>query len=80
MGSHLEVIRLRPNKFAPNNSKPILVYRNALAQPVTEQSAKALLESHGWDHKGTWGHISQRHFHPNTHECYGKQITRLPGS
>lgn len=23
------------------------------------------------DAKGTWGHISMRHFHPNTHECYG---------
>lgn len=21
--------------------------------------------------KGTWGHIGIRHFHPNSHECYG---------
>lgn len=22
-------------------------------------------------HQGTWGAITTRHFHPNTHECYG---------
>lgn len=21
--------------------------------------------------QGTWGHIDIRHFHPNSHECYG---------
>lgn len=24
--------------------------------------------------QGTWGHISIRHFHPNTHECYGELL------
>jgi uncharacterized protein YjlB len=22
--------------------------------------------------QGTWGHIGIRHFHPNSHECYGQ--------
>jgi hypothetical protein len=66
-----ETFFVRPSKFAPNNNKPILIYRDCLPLPVGEEKAKEFLESHAWIQGGTWGHIKQRHFHPNTHECYG---------
>jgi uncharacterized protein YjlB len=57
--------------FAPNNKLPVLVYRNALHQPVTEDSATSQLTQHHWHKLGTWGHIPKPHYHPNTHETYG---------
>lgn len=66
-----ETHRLTRNKYAPNNDRPILVYRDCLPLPITEAKAKEFLEAHAWIQGGTWGHIKQRHFHPNTHECYG---------
>lgn len=27
--------------------------------------------------QGAWGHIGIRHFHPNTHECYGTVVSTL---
>lgn len=66
-----ETYKLVPNKHAPNNIFPVLVYRQVLPQPVTEESATTFLEQNAWEKKGTWGHIDVRHFHPNVHECYG---------
>ncbi|KAL1887488.1 hypothetical protein Sste5346_010187 [Sporothrix stenoceras] len=66
-----ETYYLEQNKHAPNNPYPVLVYRQCLPLPVSEEKATAFLESHAWERKGAWGHIGQRHFHPNVHECYG---------
>ncbi|OAL51509.1 hypothetical protein IQ07DRAFT_610369 [Pyrenochaeta sp. DS3sAY3a] len=66
---HPETYYLKPNKYSPNNSLPVLIYRNCL--PTSEDKATELLEGHAWVKKGTWGHIDVRHYHPNTHECYG---------
>ena len=67
-----ETYHLPPTPHCPNNTLPLLVYRNALPAPPTEDSSKAFLERHNaWKWDGTWGHIAIRHFHPNTHECYG---------
>ncbi|KAH8655440.1 hypothetical protein BX600DRAFT_469651 [Xylariales sp. PMI_506] len=56
--------------FCPNNPLPVLVYRGVL--PVhDEASVSEALQRHGWVKKGCWGTITTRHFHPNTHECYG---------
>jgi uncharacterized protein YjlB len=63
---------LKPNKHAPNSDMPVLVYRQCLPLPLSEEKVTEFLESHAWVKKGTWGHIPQRHFHPNSHECYGK--------
>src|ERR1700753_2165404 len=63
---------LNKNKHAPNSSLPILIYRDCLPLPLSEEKVTEFLESHAWVKRGTWGHIGQRHFHPNTHECYGK--------
>ncbi|CAO2653917.1 Nn.00g106500.m01.CDS01 [Neocucurbitaria sp. VM-36] len=66
-----ETYFLKPNEYAPNNELPVLVYRDCLPLPLSEEKTKTFLESHAWVRKGTWGHIDVRHFHPNTHECYG---------
>jgi uncharacterized protein YjlB len=69
---HPETRYLKPNKHAPNSDMPVLVYRQCLPLPLSEKKVTEFLESHAWVKKGTWGHIPQRHFHPNSHECYGK--------
>ena len=66
-----EMYFLKPSEYAPNNELPVLVYRDCLPLPLSEEKTKTFLESHAWVRKGTWGHIDVRHFHPNTHECYG---------
>lgn len=66
-----EAYYLKQNKHAPNNPYPVLVYRQCLPLPVSDEKATAFLESHAWERRGAWGHIGQRHFHPNSHECYG---------
>lgn len=66
-----ETYRLQSNTHAPNSNKPVLIYRDCLPLPLSESKAKEFLESHAWIQGGTWGHIPKRHFHPNTHECYG---------
>jgi uncharacterized protein YjlB len=71
-----ETYFLKPNKHAPNNDLPILIYRDVLPLPLSEERTKGFLESHAWIRGGTWGHINIRHFHPNTHECYGKSVIR----
>ncbi|KAH7009860.1 hypothetical protein EDB80DRAFT_891995 [Ilyonectria destructans] len=55
----------------PNNRLPVLHYRGVLPEPYTEETATQFLTSNKWEKRGTWGHIGIRHFHPNSHECYG---------
>ncbi|KAH8896208.1 hypothetical protein GQ53DRAFT_680844, partial [Thozetella sp. PMI_491] len=62
---------LRPALDAPNNRLPILHYRDVLPKPHSEESTTEFLTSNKWEKRGTWGHIGIRHFHPNSHECYG---------
>ncbi|KAH0832725.1 hypothetical protein AYO21_00369 [Fonsecaea monophora] len=71
MGFEPETYYLGPNKHCPNNDMPVLIYRDCLPLPLSEAKTTEFLESHAWEKKGTWGHIAYRHFHPNTHECYG---------
>ncbi|KAH6962835.1 hypothetical protein DER45DRAFT_551930 [Fusarium avenaceum] len=71
MGSSVECYLLPPTEDAPNSRLPILVYRNVLPYPRTEETATEFLTTHRWEKRGTWGHIGIRHFHPNSHECYG---------
>ncbi|OAL53980.1 hypothetical protein IQ07DRAFT_619221 [Pyrenochaeta sp. DS3sAY3a] len=66
-----ETYSILPNRHAPNSELPVLIYRNCLPSPHSEETTTKFLESNGWIYKGTWGHIPVRHFHPNTHECYG---------
>ncbi|KIW54354.1 hypothetical protein PV05_06718 [Exophiala xenobiotica] len=66
-----EQYRIPPNEYAPNSRLPVLIYRDVLPLPLSEDSTTAFLESHGWEKRGVWGHIPVRHFHPNSHECYG---------
>ncbi|KIW23032.1 uncharacterized protein PV07_11264 [Cladophialophora immunda] len=71
MGFEPETYFLGPNKHCPNNDMPVLIYRDCLPLPLSEAKTTEFLEAHAWEKKGTWGHIAYRHFHPNTHECYG---------
>ncbi|KAI1868796.1 hypothetical protein JX265_006775 [Neoarthrinium moseri] len=57
--------------YSPNNRLPVLIYRNVLPKPHDEACTKEFLERNGWERRGTWGAILAKHFHPNTHECYG---------
>lgn len=74
MATQPETYVLKRSEFAPNSAKPVLIYRDCLPLPVSKETSKDFLESHTWLYGGTWGHISWRHFHPNTHECYGKSF------
>ncbi|GKT82528.1 hypothetical protein Ct61P_00378 [Colletotrichum tofieldiae] len=65
-----EAFLLKPSAYCPNNDLPVLVYRDIL-KPLDEDSVSGRLQRHGWEKKGTWGAIDLKHFHPNTHECYG---------
>ncbi|KAJ9307845.1 hypothetical protein DTO217A2_2601 [Paecilomyces variotii] len=60
-----------PNKYALNSPFPVLIYRDALPLPLSEEKTTQFLEANEWEKRGVWGHIPVRHFHPNTHECYG---------
>ncbi|KAH8663444.1 hypothetical protein BGZ60DRAFT_411325 [Tricladium varicosporioides] len=62
---------LKPTPYVPNSDLPVLVYRNVLPKPHEEDSTTKFLEGNNWEKRGTWGTIKIRHFHPNTHECYG---------
>lgn len=66
-----EQYMIPPNKYAPNSRLPILLYRDILPLPLSEEKTTIFLEANDWEKRGVWGHISVRHFHPNTHECYG---------
>ncbi|GME45579.1 hypothetical protein GTA08_BOTSDO04745 [Neofusicoccum parvum] len=66
-----EKYSVKPNAHCPNSSFPILVYRGVLPNPLDEASTSEFLQRNQWEKKGTWGAITTKHFHPNTHECYG---------
>ncbi|KAH8592342.1 hypothetical protein B0O99DRAFT_630326 [Bisporella sp. PMI_857] len=71
MGLEPETYYIEPTEYAPNNPMPVLVYRAVLPKPITEENASTFLEANNWEKRGTWGSIEIRHFHPNSHECYG---------
>ncbi|KAH6986463.1 hypothetical protein BKA56DRAFT_613833 [Ilyonectria sp. MPI-CAGE-AT-0026] len=67
-----EAYYLPPTRYVPNSPLPLLVYRDVLPKPVTVESSQRFVEQHGWDRKGhVWEAFYKRHFHPNSHECYG---------
>ena len=66
-----EKYTLAPTAHCPNNTLPVLVYRDVLPKPLTEESASEFLQRFSWGKRGTWGTIVVKHYHPNTHECYG---------
>ncbi|KAI1386434.1 uncharacterized protein F4822DRAFT_316371 [Hypoxylon trugodes] len=56
--------------LVPNSKLPVLIYRDVLPQPYSEEKTQAFLEKNQWLKGGTWGAVPRHHFHPNTHECY----------
>ncbi|KAL6890916.1 hypothetical protein GGI43DRAFT_415122 [Trichoderma evansii] len=71
MPPSVECYLLPPTNDVPNNQLPVILYRDVLPEPRNEETTTNFLTAYGWEKRGTWGHISMRHFHPNTHECYG---------
>jgi uncharacterized protein YjlB len=75
MGSEPETYLVPRNEYALNSRLPVVVYRDVLPLPLSEAKTTEFLESHAWEKRGCWGHIPVRHFHPNSHECYGTTST-----
>ncbi|KAL4948473.1 hypothetical protein BDW69DRAFT_176397 [Aspergillus filifer] len=69
--SSVQTYFLPPTPHAPNSGLPVIHYRGVLPEPLTEEKATESLTKNKWEKRGTWGHIPIRHFHPNSHECYG---------
>jgi hypothetical protein len=40
---------LQPTPYSPNSSLPVLLYRNVLPDPCTEESATAFLTANAWE-------------------------------
>ncbi|KAF5121862.1 putative protein YjlB [Metarhizium anisopliae] len=77
MAQSVQCYYLSPNSDAPNNPLPVLHYRGVLPLEATEDMATKFLTANTWEKRGAWGHIGIRHFHPNTHECYGTTVSTL---
>lgn len=75
-----EKYTLPPTAHCPNSALPLLIYRSVLPRPLTEESATAFLQRFGWEKRGAWGAITVKHYHPNTHECYGEQCSLSQGT
>ncbi|KAG8406566.1 hypothetical protein J3459_018651 [Metarhizium acridum] len=71
MAQSVQCYYLPPNSDVPNSPLPVLHYRGVLPSDATEDMVTKFLTANTWEKRGAWGHIGIRHFHPNTHECYG---------
>ncbi|KAL2830437.1 hypothetical protein BJY01DRAFT_240376 [Aspergillus pseudoustus] len=69
--SSVDTYFLSPTAHAPNSLLPVIHYRDVLPHPLSEEGVTKFLTANKWEKRGTWGHIPIRHFHPNSHECYG---------
>jgi len=67
-----EQLHLKPNGWMPNNTLPVLIYRNAL--PVTGDLANTmerLFTANGWPPQWRNGIYSFHHYHSTAHEVLG---------
>ena len=51
MASHVEHFVLPPTPYVPNNKLPVIVYRDVLPKPHSEESTTAFLEANKWEKK-----------------------------
>jgi uncharacterized protein YjlB len=76
-----ETYYLRPTRFVPNSTLPVLLYRGVLGDSPTPESICSLIEPNQWIRGGQWKTYLTVHFHSVTHECYavfqGKSTFRL---
>ncbi|KAG7140540.1 hypothetical protein HYQ45_002703 [Verticillium longisporum] len=79
LNSQPEQYHIKPTAHCPNNVLPVLVYRDVLPRPHNAATTSEALEKYGWEKRGTFGTIIIKHFHPNTHECYGVTCRVYPG-
>jgi uncharacterized protein YjlB len=70
---HIVEIKLKRNKFFPNNSLPVIIYREAFSIPDQKNKAAVIVEKifarNGWSNSWKNGIYDFHHFHSNTHEC-----------
>jgi uncharacterized protein YjlB len=67
-----EQLHLKPNGWMPNNTLPVLIYRNAL--PVTGDLANTmerLFTANGWPPQWRNGIYAFHHYHSTAHEVLG---------
>ncbi|KKB10102.1 cupin domain-containing protein [Devosia chinhatensis] len=54
----------------PNSTLPVVIYRQALAQPSAEALEK-LFDGNGWPSAWRYGVYDFHHYHSTSHECLG---------
>lgn len=66
-----ETLLLKPDAQMPNNSLPVLLYRQPLSGTDLENRIRQMFEGHHW--RGVWrnGIYDFHHFHSNAHEVLG---------
>lgn len=75
-----EQYRIPPNEYAPNSRLPVLIYRDVLPLPLSEDRTTAFLESHGWEKRGV-GAYPRQTFSPKLPRmlrCVEVDATRVP--
>jgi len=83
----VELIYANENEPFPNNSLPILLYKNDLKEnfegSYSSEDVLNLLENNGYSNGWTGGILKEHHFHSNTHEVLaciqGKAKVQLGG-
>ena len=84
---HIESIKLKRKKYFPNNSLPVLIFREAVLLPSQKNKAALIVEKilarNGWSNSWKNGIYDFHHYHSNTHECMvacsGKATVMLGG-
>ncbi|HMH13616.1 MAG TPA: hypothetical protein VK578_10960 [Edaphobacter sp.] len=67
-----EQLHLQPNGWMPNNSLPVLLYRNAIVvTPGLADVMERLFTTNGWPPQWRNGVYSFHHYHSTAHEVLG---------
>jgi uncharacterized protein YjlB len=71
MSAGVETMTLERNGYFPNSELPVLVYRGAVAQPVTAEAVKAVFARNDWPPQWVDTIFTYHHFHSTAHETLG---------
>jgi uncharacterized protein YjlB len=75
----LEQLHLKPNGWVPNNTLPVLLYRNAVAptQPDLASEMERRFTANQWPPQWRNGIYTFHHFHSTAHEVLGIAAGRV---